>query len=126
MLTNDLFNPQPFDRTSAINTINAINPAEYNSHRVTIIENSISRLLVQVDGGTFDVITGNIDNQPLVCIESDDQPAAIRIKIEAMFPTSFADTNRLFFICHDCGKIYWDGAHLTNYVQSYGSTLING
>lgn len=33
-----------------------------------------------------------------------------RIQIE-MVPTSVLDKVDIFFVCEDCGKIYWDGSH---------------
>ncbi len=57
-------------------------------------------------------------------VHESEKSDPVRICLDGLLPTVFV-AGRHFYICGQCGKVYWDGSHLNNYRDSYGLKLIN-
>uniref|UniRef100_A0A914W020 Uncharacterized protein n=1 Tax=Plectus sambesii TaxID=2011161 RepID=A0A914W020_9BILA len=123
VVTRDLFNPKPFNKTAAITAMNAIDAAVYEGHGA-VVKTDGQRVLVECDGGCLDVERGVIlDSWTSTEVDGIVLKESVKVKVEALFPNSFVD-GRVFFVCFECGKVYWDGSHISNYMSTYGETVL--
>ena len=71
--------------------------------------------IVYFNGVQIDLLTGWMLNSDL-----DNR---VQIGIKKIPSKEILSKYSLFYVCKECGKVYWDGTHMSRYMHKLGDTV---
>ncbi|KAK0403148.1 hypothetical protein QR680_016747 [Steinernema hermaphroditum] len=100
---------KPEERVEMIETFTTIEASdESGGYEARLVYKDAESAVFQMDSGYVDAGKAHVSlpHQP---------QEVVKVKIGALIPAVITEDKKFFRICGFCGKVYWDGGHLTNY-----------
>ncbi|CAD6190212.1 unnamed protein product [Caenorhabditis auriculariae] len=117
-LNNNVYGDTTFPFDEWVRKLEALNPEKYDGIRVEIFREKFNdeRFPDEEDYIVANVEEGDIHlTRNVVLHRNQDEPTDVRIS--KVPEDAFHVVDRIFFICGECGRVYWDGRHVENYVE---------
>lgn len=115
----DVMSMQPFDRKTAYELIRRLletvhfDPGKWEGNVGEITEPPFGiddeKWVFEFGGRKLDLLMGSI---------TSGNKQAVRLQIKSIFAESTFEKISFFYLCCDCGKIYWNGSHANKHVNN--------
>lgn len=112
--SKDFLNPIPFNRQDALHKMKTVmdDYAATNNYSPSPNFNETS-FVFKIDGFSLEMLEGKL-------FRTADVQKKIEVQVETVPAASAFENISFFYICPNCGKVYWDGGHMKRYIKEVG------